>query len=210
MPTVPPSPKVARFRPNPPADDPAYSAVPDDGLCLNTFLLLRDAPSSRRVLLGRIDPTKDWETIGGMHRKRIEALGNRWMLPSRQLRIFEGPHEAAGTIAREQLEIEELALDLPQVTSEAWERGEPAGGGRHWDLSFLFRGVWPAGAPIAAAPWRELAFLDPARLAPSEVGRSHLDVLAMAGYPTGASGPVPNAGQPQDRATPARGVATIK
>lgn len=191
MTPVPPSPKVARFRPNPPRDDPVYTAVPDDGLCLNTFLLLRDAPDSGRVLLGRIDPAKDWETLGGMHRKRIEALGNRWMLPSRQLRMFEGPHEAAGTIAREQLEIEELPLERPEVTSEAWERTEPAGGGRHWDLSFLFRGLWPAGVPIAAAPWRELAFLDPARLDPAEVGRSHLDVLVLAGYPAGASRPPP-------------------
>ena len=37
---------VSRFRPAPPKDDPVYVSVPDDGLCLNAFLV--DLPTGRR------------------------------------------------------------------------------------------------------------------------------------------------------------------
>jgi hypothetical protein len=181
-----PVPKVCRFRPSPPPNDPVYSAVPDDGLCLNVFLLITDRPESQKVLLGRIDPKAGWERIGGMSRPRIEAMGARWMLPSRQLFLFESPDEAAVSIFRTQLGVEEIPWEGPTVTSEAWERPTPAGTGKHWDLSFLYRAVWPEGRPLASPPWRELAFHDTSLLDPAQVGRSHLDVLALAGYPTRA------------------------
>lgn len=175
-------PKVSRFRPNPPPDDPVYSSVPDDGLCLNAFVLIRPESGSDRVLLGRIDPDAPWETIGGMSQRRIATMGDRWMLPSRQLRLFEAPEEAARAILKDQLGIDRLALEGPKVTSEAWQRPEPAGKGLHWDLSFLFEGTWPEGRPLSSPPWRELKFHRPSELEPRDVGRSQFDVLTLAGF----------------------------
>lgn len=180
----PPAPRVvSRFRPAPPPDDPVYHPVPDDGLCLNVFLLLTDRPGSDRVLLGRLDPAVDWRHIGGMAESRIRETAPRWMLPSRQLFHFEGPHEAARSILKEQLELDPIPLDGPAVTSEAWQRERPAGRGLHWDLSFLFTGRWPEGRPLAAGPWKELRFLETATLDPATVGRGQADVLALAGHP---------------------------
>jgi len=178
--------RVSRFRPRPALDDPVYVAVPDDGLCLNVFLLLSDVPGSNRVLLGRIDPSAPWGEIGGMTPSRIQETAGRWMLPCRQLFVFEPPAEAARSILKTQLDLEGVALEGPMVTSEAWQRPHPAGAGPHWDLSFLFRGAWPPDRPLAAKPWHELAFLDTASLDPATVGRSHLDVLRLAGYPSNA------------------------
>jgi hypothetical protein len=176
--------EVSRFRPSPPKDDPVYVSVPDDGLCLNAFLLLSPAGYPSKVLLGRVDPAAPWKQIGGITPTRLAELSNRWMLPSRQLFLFESPQEASRSILREQLELEvELSLDGPTVFSEAWTRPKPAGEGQHWDLHFLFRGLWPEDRPLRASPWTTLQFHDPARLDGALVGRSQADVLRLAGFP---------------------------
>jgi len=174
---------VSRFRPAPPKDDPIYTAVPDDGLCLNAFLLLSPVDDAHQVLLGMVDPQAPWREIGGVSAQRLAGLSNRWMLPSRQLFLFESPQDASRTILREQLELDEVELAGPSVFSEAWTRPNPAGTGQHWDLHFVFRGRWPEGRAVRASPWLKLAFHDPSRLDRSTVGRSHADVLGLAGYP---------------------------
>ncbi len=183
MSEVPPTRIPSRFRPSPGPEDPVYSDVPDDGLCLNVFLLVADAADAGRVLLGRLDPAAPWKKIGGMSEARIRSTTGRWMLPSRQLFRFEAPDDAARSILREQLELPAIPVAGPSVTSEAWQRPQPVGTGLHWDLSFLYRATWPAGQEVRATPWQELAFLDPRKLQPKDVGRSHLDVLALAGFP---------------------------
>lgn len=174
---------VSRFRPAPAPEDPVYSAVPDDGLCLNAFVLLAPTPGSGEVLLGRVDPNADWAAIGGVTAARMVELSTRWMLPSRQLFRYEPPAEAAQRILAEQLQLPGVPLEGPFVFSEAWQRPKPVGTGRHWDLHFVFRGVWPRGHEPSSAAWRRLEFRHPASLAREEVGRGHLDVLALAGYP---------------------------
>lgn len=119
-----------------------------------------------------------------MARTRIAAMSDRWMLPSRQLFVFESPNDATRSILKQQLDLSPIPLTGPVVTSEAWQRTSPAGKGLHWDLSLIYKGVWPTKRPLAAPPWRELAFHDTATLDPGAVGRSHVDVLALAGYPT--------------------------
>jgi hypothetical protein len=104
------------------------------------------------------------------------------MLPSRQLFLFESPQAASQTILEEQLEIGPLDLDGPAVFSEAWTRPSPVGRGQHWDLHFVFKGTWPEERPLRASPWLKLEFHDPARLERGRVGRSHLDVLGLAGF----------------------------
>ncbi len=173
---------VCRFRPGAAPDDPIYHSVPDDGLCLNVFPLLTEPRRPDRVLMGRIDPSFDWADLGGMHRERIAQTADRWVLPGRQLFLFEAPGDAVRAILREQLGLEALALRGPEVLSEAWQRPSPVGQGPHWDLSFVYRGEWPVGRQLHAAPWRELSFKNPILLDPQEVGRNHLDVLALAGF----------------------------
>ncbi|MDE1819711.1 MAG: hypothetical protein KGJ23_01830 [Euryarchaeota archaeon] len=185
--------KVCRFRPSPPPDDPVYIPVPDDGLCLNVFPLLTEPRRPDRVLMGRIDASFDWRRIGGMHPKRVADLADRWMLPSRQLFLYEAPSEAAKLILEEQLGLESLYLKGPEVISDVWERPEPVGKGPHWDLSFIYRGEWPPGRQLHSAPWRELAFKNPLILDPQEVGRHHLDVLALAGFASSTSPPTAHA-----------------
>jgi hypothetical protein len=173
---------VSRFRPAPAQDDPVYAAVPDDGLCLNAFVMLSPPDNASRVLLGRVDPTAPWREIGGITPQRLAELSTRWMIPSRQLFLFESPQSASQTILREQLEIGPLSLAGPAVFSEAWTRPTPAGEGQHWDLHFVLKGTWPEGRPLRASPWLNLEFHDPAGLDRAKVGRSHLDVLELAGF----------------------------
>ena len=147
---------VSRFRPNPAKDDPVYVSVPDDGLCLNAFVLLSPSGDRSRVLLGMLDPTASWREIGGVTPQRLAELGTRWMLPSRQLFLFESPADAAQSIVREQLEVPALELTGPMVFSESWTRPKPAGVGPHWGPHFLFRGVWPLDRELRASPWLRL------------------------------------------------------
>ena len=159
--------------------DPAsYSPLPDDGMCLSAYLLLSPEGDPSRVLLGRPDPSGPWAAIGAMGRRRVEAI-DAWMLPSCHLMLFEGPREAAGRIAREQLGLERVALHGPEVFSEAYHRG----GARrdpHWDLQFLFRGTLGPTPPSAPA-WTELAFIDARALPETAFARGQGDILRLAG-----------------------------
>jgi hypothetical protein len=174
--------EVSRFRPAPPKDDPVYVSVPDDGLCLNAFLLISPPDDPSKILLGMVDPAAPWKRIGGVTPIRLADLSTRWMLPSRQLFLFESPTEAADNILRDQLEIGRVPLDGPTVYSEVWTRPKPAGMGPHWDLHFVFRGRWPSGKSLQASPWLKLAFHEPRLLDRATVGRGHVDVLGLAGF----------------------------
>jgi hypothetical protein len=174
---------VSRFRPAPPKDDPVYASVPDDGLCLNAFLLLSPPSDPSKILLGMVNPRSPWREIGGVTPQRLAELSTRWMLPSRQLFLFESPQEAATNILEEQLELEGETVEGPAVYSEAWSRPVAAGQGQHWDIHFVFRGRWPEGRELRAPAWQKLEFHDPSNLDRKQVGRGHLDVLALAGFP---------------------------
>jgi hypothetical protein len=104
------------------------------------------------------------------------------MLPSRQLFLFESPQAASAEILHAQLEIDDVALEGPTVFSEAGDSPSPAGNGQHWDIHFVFRVIWPAGREVRAGPWLQQAFHDPADLDRAQVGRSHMDVLGLAGF----------------------------
>ncbi|MCI4360750.1 MAG: hypothetical protein L3J91_03530 [Thermoplasmata archaeon] len=160
-----------------------YVAVPDDGLCLNAFVMLSPAGTPTQVLMGIVDPTAPWRAIGGVTPQRLRELSTRWMLPSRQLFLFEAPQTAAEVLVKEQLEIDTLELTGPSVYSEAWTRPTPAGTGQHWDIHFVFRGEWPDGRPLRASPWLKLEFHETSRTDRSQVGRGHTDVLELAGFP---------------------------
>ena len=177
--------RFTRFRPGLSSESPVYSVVPDDGMCLSAFVVIRPAGSDPRVLLGRIDPQAAWLEKGGLDAARAAAVGDQWMLPSCQLLLFESPHEAAQRVVREQLEVGPLRLEGPSVFSEAYRRpGSPAND-PHWDMHFVFQGRWPSDRPPRASMWRELAFVDVPSVRESELARLQGDVLALIGLPPG-------------------------
>jgi hypothetical protein len=103
------------------------------------------------------------------------------MLPSSHLIFQESPGDAARRIAREQLELPDLPFSEPKVVSEAYTPRRFPDAAKHWDLEFLFRSEIPAAAVPHPATWAELAFVDLARTAKSEIARSHEDVIESAG-----------------------------
>jgi len=149
-------------------------------MCLSVFLVVEPVGRPGHVLLGRIDPTADWATVGGLDPGRVERVGRRWMLPSSQLLLFESPDEAATRIAREQLGVSLPGLAGPTVFSEAY-RSAGTDGDPHWDLHFVYRAQWPGDRFPASAPFAELEFVDLARTSRTEIARAQADVLELVG-----------------------------
>ncbi len=193
--------RFARLRPTSPAPAPGFSEVPDGGMCLSVFLVLRPAGDRSRVLMGRLDPRAPWAELGALDPARAAQVGNRWMLPSSQLLLFESPDEAARRVLREQLAGPSLSLEGPAVFSEAYRRSESVTRDPHWDLHFVYRGDWPSSRPPVASPWTELAFVDLASVRPSEIGRAQADVLALVDLAPQGADPAPGLGGPSVSAT---------
>jgi hypothetical protein len=173
--------RVARFRRAPLDAFPGSAELPDGGLCLSVFLVLEAPDPPGSVLMGQVDRNGLWWEIGGVDPGRLERIGDRWMLPSRQLRLFEGPDDAARSILAEQLGVGRVPLDGPRVFSDPADR--PAAGNRdpHWDLHFVYRGRWPSAAPPASTAWRRLEFVDVATTPRAAIARDQADVLDLVG-----------------------------
>jgi hypothetical protein len=162
---------------------PEFSLVPAEGMCLSAFLVIRPPGAERQVLLGRLDPAASWLELSALDPARVAAIGDRWMLPSCQLLLYESPEDAARRIAREQLAAASITLEGPAVFSDPYYRAGSRTKEMHWDLHFVFRGRWPSDRPPRSPVWRELAFLDPATLSGDEFARNQGDVLALVGLP---------------------------
>lgn len=176
--------RFTRFSPTGlPAD--GYSPMPKDGLCLSSFVLVAPRGRPQEVLVGRIDPSADWGTIGGLDPGRVRSIGDRWMLPSSQLVFFESPHDAARRILREQLGTSAISPGEPRVVSETYQSRRHPEQTQHWDLHFIYRSEWPETSPPHHPAWRELTFLDPATTPRAKFARSHEDILELAGYRIG-------------------------
>jgi ADP-ribose pyrophosphatase YjhB (NUDIX family) len=159
-----------------------YWPLPEDGLCLSSFLVLSPEGRPGEVLVGRIDPNGPWDEIGALDPRRVRMNAEGWMLPASHLLYFESPEEAARRVLKEQVGLEGLPLDPPSVFSECYQPRRHPERGMHWDLEFIFRG----GAPAAWSPrhpaWAELRFIDPATTPRNRFTRSHDEVLELAGY----------------------------
>jgi hypothetical protein len=175
--------RFARLRRGAGPDHPGTLDLPNDGMCLSTFLVVQPEGQAGRVLMGRLDPTADWATIGGLDPARLGQIARRWMLPSSQLLFFESPTESAARIAKEQLGLALPGLTGPRTFSEAYAR-PGAAGDPHWDLHFVFEGRWPSPRFPRAKPFAELEFVDVARTPRAEIARSQADVLALVGLAT--------------------------
>ncbi len=175
--------RFARLRPGTEPAPTGFSTVPDDGFCLSAFVLLRPANQDGKVLFGKLDPGAAWSELGALEPARVAQVGDRWMLPSSQLLLFESPDEAARRIVREQLAARPIPLEGPSVFSEAYRRPGSTANDPHWDLQFVYRGRWPTDRPPRVPVWKELAFLEVAGLDPGQIARNQGDVLALAGLP---------------------------
>ena len=159
--------------------------VPENGMCLSAFLVIRPEGEDRKVLLGHLDPNAPWSWIGALGPARLAGIGEGWMLPSSQLLLFESPEEAVRRIAREQLETALPAIETSGFFSEAYPSRAHPEGDPHWDFHFVFQARWPSAKPPRAYPWKELAFVDLDRLGREEIARSQADVLELAGLAPG-------------------------
>jgi ADP-ribose pyrophosphatase YjhB (NUDIX family) len=173
--------KFARLRRGNEAETTDVSVVPNDGMCLSVFLVVRPPDDAGRVLLGKLDPTAPWGELAAIGPPGVARLGNAWILPACQLMLFESPDDAARRVAREQLDLEIADLPRPRVFSEAATRPGREGRDPHWDIHFVYELPWPKGRAVRAAPWKELAFLPVAETARAAIGRGHGDVLELIG-----------------------------
>jgi len=164
-----------------------FWSVPEGGLCLSAFVVLRPSATPTKVLLGRPDSKAPWEQMATLEDEHLRTIGGRWILPASHLLEFETPIDAAKRILQQQLGASDLSLRGPDVFSETYPSALDPESGNHWDLHFVFRGEWPSGTVPRSAAWRELAFIDPLSLTRADVARGHADILALAGLPVGES-----------------------
>jgi ADP-ribose pyrophosphatase YjhB (NUDIX family) len=161
--------------------------IPEDGLCISVFLILRQSDSPRRVLMGHLNPEAPWDHIGALTKDRIEAHSHGWMLPSCHILYGESPTDAVARIGREQLgfaDAECPSFSGPAVYSEVYTPRRHPERGKHWDLEFVFEGKlgrerFASSDPSKLPPaWTRLEFVDIDSTPKSEIARSHEDILA--------------------------------
>ncbi|MFZ3355140.1 MAG: hypothetical protein WA549_00100 [Thermoplasmata archaeon] len=165
------------------AETAAFSVtqIPKDGLCISTFVILREQGNPRAVLMGHMNPAAPWDQLGALDPERIEAHRNGWMLPSSHLIYYESPDESAQRILREQLELPAQPLGPPTVMSDTYAPRRHPGATHHWDLGFLYQGSIPSRPVPSARAWQDLAFVDTRSVHRSDIARSHEDVLQLVG-----------------------------
>jgi ADP-ribose pyrophosphatase YjhB (NUDIX family) len=179
-------PRFARYRPTERSiQGRRFWSVPEGGVCLSAFILLRPLETPTRVLLGRPDPQAPWAQMATLEEAHLRSIGDRWILPASHLLEFESPTDSARRILRQQLEIADLPLRGPEVFSEAYPSAIDPESGTHWDLHFVLRGDWPSNPAPRSDSWRELAFVDPSTLTRADIARGHADILALSGLTVG-------------------------
>src|SRR5207245_4789817 len=152
--------RFSRFSKSPATAAFSVTEIPDEGVCLSAFLIVTEAHDPKRVLMGHMNPKAPWDHIGALDPSRVQEHSRCWMLPSSHLIFRESPDEAARRIAREQLELPDLALSGPNVVSEVYTPRRFPGTAHHWDIEFLFRGQLAATDATHPSSRTELAFLD--------------------------------------------------
>jgi hypothetical protein len=158
------------------------ATIPQGGMCLSIFLVLSKG-ADNNVLMGKVNAAYDnWPHIGALDEARLKRFSNGWMLPSRHLILYEDPRNAAVTILREQLGLQNVDLAGPKVVTEVYDI-ERAGLKNHWDFRFIFFGKLTEDIEPHPA-WTELKFINVSSLPDTAFARSHQDVLTDAGVET--------------------------
>jgi ADP-ribose pyrophosphatase YjhB (NUDIX family) len=152
-----------------------FDHAPPGGVCVSTFLFVRDARG--RVLLGRYADDPRWRDLVGLDAERIRHHARGWTVPASHNKVGEDPRDAARRIAREILGLDGLAFDEPRVATETYELARLPGE-RHFDVLLLVGATAP-DAGVRTPPWyAELAWHDLPALPRSAFGRGHEDVVA--------------------------------
>ncbi len=158
-----------------------FSEVPAGGFCISSFLIIRDKENPRRVLMGHLEPSKDWDHIGALTKQRKEEHSKGWMLPSCHILYGESPSEAAKRIAEEQLGFSSEFLELsgPRDYSEVYGSKVNPEAKEHWDLEFVFEGKLDSKklSDSKSEAWKDIAFVEIDRVGKNEIARSHDDIL---------------------------------
>lgn len=157
--------------------------VPEDGICLSSFVILTPENARSSVLLGKLNPEAPWDHIGALDPERVKAWQEGWMLPSSHLIYLEGPQEAATRIQKEQLKIGPVPLMGPIVVSEVYTPQRHPESKQHWDLQFIFTGTLQSDRPPESSAWRALRFIDTQDLKRTDLVRAQADILGYAGLP---------------------------
>lgn len=178
-----------RFNRDPGTASFSVTEIPKPGLCLSAFVILTSTRRLCAVLMGRMNPEARWDHLGALDPGRVGVHSRGWMLPSSHLIYEESPQVAARRILSEQLGLDQLEVEGPQVVSEVGTPRRFPGLGGHWDLEFLFRGTLDETAVPTHPAWSRLEFVDTRTTAAAEFARSHEEVLASAGLPVGPSSP---------------------
>jgi ADP-ribose pyrophosphatase YjhB (NUDIX family) len=152
-------------------------------MCFSVFLVLEPPAREGAVLMGRIDPSAPWGEVGAIPPALLATIGDRWMLPSSQLLLFESPADACRRILKEQLDSEPVPLTGPLVFSDPSVRPGSPGRDPHWDFHFVYRGRWSSSSAPRASAWRHLEFVEVAQTRRAEIARSQGDVLELVGLP---------------------------
>ena len=153
-----------------------YHSLPPGGLCISAFLFVRRGDE---VLLGKYADHPALEDIAGLDATRRAAHGKGWTIPASHVKFGEDPRDAAKRVAEEMLGLRGLAPGEPRVEVEVGVPARFPDMPPHMDMWFFVDARVPEDFRAERPPWfRELAFVDPAALKPSDYGRSHEDVMA--------------------------------
>jgi ADP-ribose pyrophosphatase YjhB (NUDIX family) len=157
--------RFARF-----SGEKVVQLTPEQGLCVSSFLLVRE---NGALLFGKV--------------VRPDVAKGKWVLPASQLKYGEHPEASVRRIVDEQ-----LGTEVQSVTYRGlWSFAET-----HWDLCFVYdvtlkgepRPISEAEATkypheyFYSSQWlAELKYVRPEELRPEEIGRGHADVLRAVG-----------------------------
>jgi hypothetical protein len=156
--------------------------VPAGGLCLSTFVLVRNSHGD--VLFGRPRAHRNWPEKGGVGVWRVRDLEREgaWTLPATHLLIGEDPAQGAKRIARTWGSVANPRPHLLGIDSCRMPTGQWKGVGRrrrqifHWAVGFVYE-VRASRIGRTDPGWSELRFIPRARLRSLNIGRDHRDFL---------------------------------
>jgi len=161
--------------------------VPEGGLCLSAFLIITNTENVNSAVMGHLNPNAPWDHLGALDKTRKDLHSTGWMLPSSHLIVYESPNEAAARILREQLNLQNVKLNGPQVVSETYVPKRFPNLAKHWDIEFIYKAHIQAKELPKSSAWTELKIIDLAVTKRSEIARSHEDVLESAGLRFGSA-----------------------
>lgn len=156
-----------------PENPSALKHVPEAGVCLSAFLIVKRNGS---ILLGRPHSHSAWPLKGGFPRWRAAELEKRdaWLLPATNLMMEEAPNRAARRIVNEWGGLEGKPRFV-MIQSHL----QPAGRLNHWAICFVYE-LHVRKDPTIKPWWSEMRFVKPSEIRRMKLGRGHRDILQEA------------------------------